>query len=149
MPDDLQNPGRAVLVRPSEPTERRSDVEPGTIFIKSSLFATLSSSVRSEARPFGSWMLVSNVEREAVEQELVEAGTLVSADALIVASAFGCDSKVLERAVNRALQKAADDELDALEITGVTLRQNSGLDYVSIFARARTVRRGYGVNSTT
>jgi hypothetical protein len=54
------------------------------------------------------------------------------------------------------LQKAADDELDAPEITGVTLRQNSGLDYVSIFARARTVRRvpmlaplGYGVNSTT
>ena len=58
--------------------------------------------------------------------------------------------------MNRALQKAADDELDALEITGVTLRQNSGLDYVSIFARARAVRRepilapfGYGVNSTT
>jgi hypothetical protein len=74
----------------------------------------------------------------------------------IEASAFGCDSKVLERAVNRALQKAADDELDALEITGVTLQQGSGLDYVSIFARARTVRRepivtplSYGADSTT
>jgi len=40
---------------------------------------------------------VSNVEREAAERELVEAGTLVSADSLIEASAFGCDSKVLER----------------------------------------------------
>ena len=118
-------------------------------------YLTLWSSVRSEARPFGSWMLVSNVEREG-RTGLVESGTLVSADALIKASAFGCDGTVLERAVNRALQKAADDELDGLEITGVTLRQNSGLDYVSIFARARAVRRepilapfGYGVNSTT
>ena len=59
---------------------------------------------------------------------------------LIEASAFDCDSKVLERAVSRALQKAADDELDALEITRMTLQQNSGLDYVSIFARSRTIR---------
>jgi len=138
MPDVLQNPGTAVLGHPSGPTERRSEVEPGTIFVKSSSFSTLSRSVRSEAKPFGSWILVSNVDREAAEQELVEAGTLVTADSLIEASAFGCDSTVLERAVNRALQKAADDELDALEITGVTLRQDSGLDYVSIFARART-----------
>jgi hypothetical protein len=69
----------------------------GTTFVKSSPFSTLSSSVRSEAKPFGSWILVSNVEREAAERELVEAGTLVSADSLIEASAFGCDSKVLER----------------------------------------------------
>jgi len=79
-----------------------------------------------------SWMMVSNVEREAVEQRSVAAGSLVSADAFVEASAFGCDGKVLERAINRALQKAADDELAALEITGVTLQQNSGLDYVSI-----------------
>ena len=71
----------------------------------------------------------------------------------IEASAFGCDSKVLERAVNRALQKAADAELDSLEITGVTVRQDSGLDYVSVFARATTIGRdltpgpvGYGID---
>ena len=58
-------------------------------------YLTLWSSVRSEARPFGSWMLVSNVEREG-RTGLVESGTLVSADALIKASAFGCDGKVLE-----------------------------------------------------
>ena len=158
MPNVLQSSDRAAFGGPSGPTERgggRSDVEPGTIFVKSSLLSTLPSHVRSDEKPYGSWMMVSNVEREAVEQELVEAGRLASADALIEASAFGCDSKVLERAVNRALQKAADDELDALEVTGVTLQQNSGLDYVSIFARARTVRReptvnplGYGVDST-
>ena len=81
---------------------------------------------------------MSNIESEAVEQELVGAGSLFSADAFIEASAFGCDSKVLDRAVNRALQKAADNELDVLEITGMTLQQNSELDYVSIFGRART-----------
>jgi hypothetical protein len=81
------------------------------------------------------------LELEDAEQELVEAGWHFSADGLIEASAFGCDSKVLERAVSRALQKAADDELDALEITRMTLQQNSGLDYVSIFARSRTIRR--------
>ena len=48
-------------------------------------------------------------------------------------------ARVLERAVNRVLQKAADDELDVLEITRVTLQANSGLDYVWIFARARTM----------
>ncbi len=43
--------------------------------------------------------------------------------------------------VNRALQKAADDELDALEITGVKLRKNSCLEYVAIFAGQGAVRR--------
>jgi len=62
-------------------------------YLSNCRYLTLSTSVRSEARPLGFWMLVSNVEREAVERELVEAGTLVSADSLIEASAFGCDSR--------------------------------------------------------
>ena len=153
MPDVLQNPGGFSFAHWNRPSDARTSNRGR--YLSNLRYLTLWSSVRSEARPFGSWMLVSNVEREG-RTGLVEAGTRVSADALIKASAFGCDGKVLERAVNRALQKAADDELDALEITGVTLRQNSGLDYVSIFARARAVRRepilapfGYGVNSTT
>ena len=92
MPDVLQSSERAAFGDPSGPTEPgggRSDVEPGPIFVKSSLLAKLPSHVRSDARPYGSWMMVSNVEREAVEQELVEAGRLVSADAFIEASAFG------------------------------------------------------------
>ena len=160
MPDVMQGPNRAAFGGASEPAERggsaRSDVKPGAMFVRSSVFSELPSCVRSDAKPYGSWMMMSNIESEAVEQELVGAGRLFSADAFIEASAFGCDSKVLDRAVNRALQKAADDELDVLEITGMTLQQNSELDYVSIFGRARTVRRepvldplGYGVNSTT
>jgi hypothetical protein len=47
------------------------------------------------------------------EQKITASGWLFSAGVLVEASAFGCDSKVVERAVNRALQKAADAELDS------------------------------------
>ena len=86
--------------------------------------------------------MISNADTAEAEEKFIEEGWFFSAGAAIEASAFGCDSKVVERAVNRALQKATDDECDVLEITGVTLVQDSCLDYVSIFALARTIRRG-------
>jgi hypothetical protein len=104
MPAVMQSPDRAVFrgtARPAEHGGGPSRVEPGTMFVKSSLLSTLASYLRSDAKPYGDWMMLTTVEREAVEQELVEAGSLVCLDAFIEASAFGCDSKVLERAVNR------------------------------------------------
>ena len=92
--------------------------------------------------PYGSWMMISNADAAEAEQKFIEAGWFFSAGAAIEASAFGCDSNVLQRAVNRALQKAADDEVGSLEITGVTVDQDSCLDYVSIFARARSDLQG-------
>jgi len=139
MPEAIQGLARAAVG--GSPGGGRSDVKPETVFIQAAVFSELPNSVRLDATPYGGWVMVSNAEFEEAEQELVEAGWHFSADGLIEASAFGCDSKVLERAVSRALQKAADDELDVLEITRMTLQQNSGLDYVSIFARSRTIRR--------
>jgi hypothetical protein len=85
------------------------------------------------------------------EQKITASGWLFSAGVLVEASAFGCDSKV-----NRALQKAADAELDSVEITGVTVRHDSGLDYASVLARVRTIQRDLtadpaerGIQSTT
>jgi hypothetical protein len=90
------------------------------------------------------------------EQKITASGWLFSAGVLVEASAFGCDSKVVDRAVNRALQKAADAELDSVEITGVTVRHDSGLDYASVLARVRTIQRDLtadpaerGIQSTT
>jgi hypothetical protein len=141
--------------RPKEIGGGRWDVKSGTIFVQSSVFSELPNSAQLDAKPYGTWVMVSNAHLGEAEQKFTEGGWLLSAGAAIEASAFGCDSKVVERAVNRALQKATDDERGVLEITGVTLDQDSCLDYVSIFARARTIRTepapnpvGYEMNST-
>jgi hypothetical protein len=47
----------------------------------------------------------------------------------------------MERALDRALQEAEKRGLNALEVRQVTLHQDSGLDYISIVARGRTIRR--------
>jgi hypothetical protein len=74
-------------------------------------------------------------------QKLDDSGWLLSGDRSIEASAFRCDSKVMERALDRALQEAEKRGVNALEVIGVTLHQDCGLDYVSIFARGKTIRR--------
>lgn len=156
MPDDIRSFDEDAVEDPLGPTgsnRGRWGIKPGTVFVQSSAFAALTDSPRLEAKPHGSWFMVSNAELEEAEQKLAESGWYFSAGTDIEASAFGCDSKVLERAVNRALQKAADAELDSLEITGVTVRQDSGLDYASVLARATTIGRdltpgpvGYGID---
>lgn len=158
MPDDTRRFNQDAVEDPSRTAgsnRGRWDIKPGTVFVQSSAFAALADSARLEAKPHGSWVMVSNAKPEEAEQNLAESGWHFSGGTDIEASAFGCDSKVLERAVNRVLQKAADAELDSLEITGVTVRQDSGLDYASVLARATTIRRdlapdpvGYGINST-
>jgi len=144
MPDDIRSFNQDAVEDPLGPTgssRARWGIKPGTVFVKSSAFAALAESARLEAKPHGSWVMVRNAEPEEEEQKLASSGWHFSAGTDIEASAFGCDSKVLERAVNRAFQKATDAELDSLEITGVTVRQDSGLDYVSVLARATTIRR--------
>jgi hypothetical protein len=143
MPDNIQSPERVACGGGStQPGGGISDVQPGTIFLHCSVFSELPNSVQLDAHPCGSWMMISNADTAEAEEKFIEEGWFFSAGAAIEASAFGCDSKVVERAVNRALQKATDDERGVLEITGVTLVQDSCLDYVSIFALARTIRRG-------
>lgn len=158
MPGDIRSFDQDAVEDPLGPTGNnrgRWGIGPGTVFVQSSAFAALADSARLEAKPHGSWAMASNAEPEEAEQQLAESSWHSSAGRDIEASAFGCDSRVLERAVNRALQKAADAELDSLEITGVTVRQDSGLDYASVLARATTLPRdptpdpvGYGINST-
>jgi hypothetical protein len=76
--------------------------------------AHLPGSFKIEPTLNGTWVMVSNGEVEDDdEQKITASGWLFSAGVLVEASAFGCDSKVVERAVNQALQKAADAELDS------------------------------------
>ena len=158
MPDYIRSSDSAAGKKAWGPTERDGggwDVTAGTVFVRPSALAHLPGSFQIEPTLHGTWAMVSTAEAEDDEQKITASGRLFSAGVFVEASAFGCDSKVLERAVNRALQKAADAELDFLEITGVTVRHDSGLDYASVLARARTIRRGphggpadHGIHST-
>ena len=47
----------------------------------------------------------------------------------------------MERALDRALREAEKRGVNALEVRVVTPHQDSGLDYVSIFARGKTIRK--------
>lgn len=124
-----------------EPRSEKREIKEGTIFVRSSMVSELPRSIQTEATCHESWTMVSGSNPEEVGQKLIEAGWMHSRGGSIKESAFGCDSQVLQRAVNRALQKAANNDLDCVEITGVTQHQNSGLNYVSLFARARILRR--------
>lgn len=142
MPYSIRIPeGSAFTLSTGEPRGEKQEIKEGTIFVRSSMVSELPSSIQLEATPHESWTMVSGAKPEEAGQKLIEAGWLHSLGGSIKESAFGCDSEVLERAVNRALQKAADNDLDCVEITGVTRHQDSGLDYVSLFARARILHR--------
>jgi hypothetical protein len=86
--------------------------------------------------------MAANADAEEIERELASLGRLfLPTDSVIEASAFGCDSSVLERALSRALQKAADQDITVVEIAGITVDQNSCLSDVSILARARDLHK--------
>ena len=143
MPDNIRNLKKVACGgSPRGIGGGRWDVRPGTIFLQSSALSELPNSAQLDAKPYGTWVMVSHAHIAEAEQKFTEGGWLLSAGSAIEASAFGCDSNVLQRAVNRALQKAADAGRTVLEITGVTLDQDACLDYVSIFACAKTMRRG-------
>ena len=127
-------------------SNERLDVKAGTMFVRPSMFLSLPESVHLAVAPHQYWMMVSGADPGETTQKLIRAGWIFSVGSPIEGSAFGCDSEVLERAVNRALQKATDGDHDCVEITGVELDQHSGLDYVSLFARVMTLRREPALN---
>jgi hypothetical protein len=115
-------------------------VKNGAVFIQSSTFGELPESFGIEKEFDKSWLLITNAAEE-VEQEITESGCSLSAATSIEASAFGCDMKVLNRALNRVLEKAQANSLEFLEIVEISRHQDSGLEYVSILARARKIQR--------
>ena len=121
-------------------------VDKGTVFVRSGLFAELPSAVTVEPEFFGSWMVVPDGIAEEVTRRAVDSNCLLSSEIPIEASAFGCDSKVLARALTRALEKAADQAFDFLEIMEIERREDSGLDYVSILGRAVRIQRDSTAN---
>lgn len=118
-----------------------TEVDRGCVFFHSSIFAALPESQVLGTKQRGSWGIVCHADAKQAMQKLDDSGWLLFADRSIEASAFGCDSKVMERAVDRALQEAEKRGVNALEVKEVTLHQDSGLDYASIFARGKTIRR--------
>lgn len=116
-------------------------VDRGCVFFHPSIFEALPESQVLGTNQRGSWEMVCHVDAKQTMQKLDDSGWLLSANRSIEASAFGCDSRVMERALDRALQEAEKQGVNALEIRGVTLHQDSGLDYISIIALGRTIRR--------
>ena len=121
-------------------------VDKGTVFVRTGLFEELPSAVTPEPEFFSSWMVVPDGIAEEVTRRTVDSNCMLSSETQIEASAFGCDSKVLIRAVTRALEKAADQAFDFAEIMEIDRREDSGLDYVSILARAVRIQRDSAAN---
>ena len=130
--------------------KERPPVKPGDVFIRSWMIERLPTSVQAEETQYESWVdesryefwMAANADAKEIERELASLGRIfLPADSVIEASAFGCDSSVIERALSRALQKAADQDITVVEIAGITVDQNSCLSDVSILARARDLQK--------
>jgi hypothetical protein len=113
----------------------------GTVFVRPAEFVEPPYSMRLATEFHGTWLVITNAVAGGVEQEFMDSGRSLSAGVAMEASAFGCDSKVLDRAVRRLLETAAARSFDSVEITELRRHQDSGLDYVTILAVGRTVLR--------
>jgi hypothetical protein len=111
----------------------------GTVFVRPAAFVQPPDSMRLETEFHGTWLVITNAVAGGVKQEFMDSDRSLSAGVAVEASAFGCDSKVLDRAVRRLLENAAARSLDSVEITDLRRHQDSGLDYVTILAVGRTV----------
>ena len=111
----------------------------GTVFVRPAAIVEPQYSMRLETEFHGTWLVMTNSVSGEVEQEFMDLGRSLSAGVAMEASAFGCDSRVLDRAVRRLLENAAARSLDSVEITELRRHQDSGLDYVTVFALGRTI----------
>ena len=123
------------------PGTTRVAVGKGTVFILPSAFGHLPESMRLETLWDTHWRIAIDIAAAAIEQVFAKSGSLLSSAVLIEASAFGCDSKVLDRAIGRVLEHADSKNFDTVEIMEIRRHQDSGLDYVSLLARARRIRK--------
>lgn len=88
------------------------------------------------------WWVAANADAGEIEHELMTVGWLFfSTENVIEASAFGGDSSVSERALSRVLQKAADQDITAVEIADITTEQEPWMTCVSMSARPRELQR--------
>lgn len=112
----------------------------GTIFVLPGGIKKLPNPVALEGKLLGSWLLVPDGMAEDVKRGTRESSASLPSEAPIEGSAFGCDSNVVERAVRRVLEKAANQGFDVVEIIEIERSEESGLDYVSILARAQRIQ---------
>lgn len=134
-----------ILVRASSdetgPGVGEAYVGRGTVFVRPAVLAEPSDSLQLDTDFHGSWLVVTNGVAKEVDRDLIDSERSPR-NAVVQASAFGCDSKVLDRAVCRLLESAAENGLDSIEITDLSRRQDSGLEYVSIVGRCATTHGG-------
>jgi hypothetical protein len=131
--------------------KERSIVKTGDVFIRSWMIERMPRSVQVEETQYESWVggscfefwwEASNTDANEIEHELGNLGWLFfSTGSVIETSAFGCNSSVLERALSRALQKAADQGINAVEIVDITVDHDSWMTYVSMLARPRELQK--------
>ena len=134
----------------SSAIKERPTVKKGDVFIRSWMIERMPRSVQLAETQYESWVdesryefwLAANADANEIERELASLGWLFfPTENVIEASAFGCDSSVLERALSRALQKAADQDITAVEIADITVDQDSCLTDVSILALPRDLQK--------
>ena len=143
MPRDSRHSGKTSvqeLVRGGS-IARSGSVNEGTLFVGPAAVAELADSMGLDTEFHGSWLVITNAVAGGVEQKFMDSGRSWSPGIAMEASAFGCDSKVLDRAIGRLLENAAARSLDSVEITELRQHQDSGLDYVTILALGRTLVR--------
>lgn len=140
-----------ILPAPASGSKERPTFRTGDVFIRSWMIEHMPKSVQLEETEYESWVdgsryefwrVAANADANEIEHELATVGWLFfSTESVIETSAFGCDSSVSERALSRALQKAADQGIKALEIADITVEQDSWMTYVSMLARPRELQK--------
>lgn len=141
MPQDSRHSGNTrvqELVRAGS-TAGSGSVKEGTVFVGPAVAAEFADSIGLDTGFYGAWLALGSGAAREVEQEFMDRGRSFSVDVALEASAFGCDSKVLERAVRRLLENAAVNSLDSVEITELRRHEDSGLDYVTILGVGRKI----------
>ena len=150
--DSRKSKQAAVIARaPSCAPKERLTVKKGDVFIRSWMIDRMPRSVQLVETQYESWVdasryelwwVAANADADEVEHELKTVGWLFfSTENVLKASAFGCDSGVSERALSRALQKAADQDITAVEIADITIEQEPWMTCVSMLARPRELQR--------
>ena len=117
------------------------DIAAGSVLIKSSL--RLPESVRFASKQYGCWKLLAGVGRFAAERKLSEVGwnfffVVPEATRSTLSSNR---SKALRRALKKILSTPEAQNLNALEIVGVTTRRFLGLHYAKVVAYPRHIKR--------
>ena len=141
MPKDSRNSGKGSvreLVGGRLPAGN-AHVNKGTVFVRPAVVTESAECMWLDTGFHGAWLALDSGAAREVEQEFTDRGRSFSADVALEASAFGCDSKVLERAVRRLLENAAVNSLDSIEITELRRHEDSGLDYVTILGVGRKI----------